>query len=152
MAYLIFNNSNDLVKIAANDSDRDSQNIVLSDHTVENVSDSDFLKIRTGVLIATYNGTNVTTTEFVVGSESNLQKILNDRIKLLSPFIENNLNNPLYNSLNSYKEYLENFNISSITLPLNKTWEEYCNENSITFYHPLQNILNVFERNKIYCI
>tara|TARA_R110000787_G_scaffold184096_1_gene295888 strand:+ start:729 stop:1151 length:423 start_codon:yes stop_codon:yes gene_type:complete len=138
MAYLIFNNNNDLVKIAANDSDRDSQNIVLSDHTVENVSDSDFLKIRTGVLIATYNGTNVTTTEFVVGSESNLQKILNDRIKLLSPFIENNLNNPLYNSLNSYKEYLENFNISSITLPLNKTWEEYCNENSITFYHPLQ--------------
>ena len=138
MAYLIFNNNNDLVKIAANDSDRDSQNIVLSDHTVENVSDSDFLKIRTGVLIATYNGTNVTTTEFVVGSESNLQKILNDRIKLLSPFIENNLNNPLYNSLNRYKEYLENFNISSITLPLNKTWEEYCNENSITFYHPLQ--------------
>ena len=45
MSYLIFNSDNNIVKIASNDSDRDSQNIVLSDHSVVSVSDSDFLKM-----------------------------------------------------------------------------------------------------------
>ena len=71
MSYIIFNNNNELVKIAANDSDRDSQNIVLSDHTIQNVSDSDFLKIRTGVSTATYDGTSVTLTDNVMPSLSN---------------------------------------------------------------------------------
>ena len=110
MAYLIFNNTNSLVKIAANDSDRDSQNIVLSDHTVESISDSDFLKIRTGVATATYDGTSVTLTDNVIVSVSEID----------------------------FKKYLENFDSSSLSFPYDKNIEQYCDENSIIFYHPLQ--------------
>tara|TARA_R110000803_G_scaffold8761_1_gene28194 strand:+ start:335 stop:763 length:429 start_codon:yes stop_codon:yes gene_type:complete len=140
MAYLIFNNTNSLVKIAANDSDRDSQNIVLSDHTVESISDSDFLKIRTGVATATYDGTSVTLTDNVIVSVSEIdfKKYLEQVIWVASNFLKENTSNSLYTSINQYKNYLENFDSSSLSFPYDKNIEQYCDENSIIFYHPLQ--------------
>lgn len=140
MSYLIFNSDNNIVKIASNDSDRDSQNIVLSDHSVVSVSDSDFLKIRTDVAIATYDGTNVTITDTgnITFDEATLKFIFKNLIKTITAFLENNQSNSLYVGINNYKEYLENFDTSTLTFPVDKGWEEYCKENSITFYHPLQ--------------
>ena len=145
MAYLIFNSDNNIVKIAASDSDRDSQNIVLAHHTVKDVSDSDFLKVRMGISIATYDGTNVTITDLTnmsinmsIENENQLKSTLKNITKTITDFIENNQGNLLYTGINNYKEYLKNFDTSSLTFPLNKSWEQYCNENSITFYHPLQ--------------
>ena len=145
MAYLIFNSDNNIVKIAASDSDRDSQNIVLAHHTVKDVSDSDFLKVRMGISIATYDGTNVTITDLTnmsinmsIENENQLKSTLKNIINIILNFSQNNQDNLLYNSLNNYKEYLENFDTSSLTFPVDKSWEHYCNENSITFYHPLQ--------------
>jgi|TARA_R100000084_G_scaffold35043_1_gene13930 hypothetical protein len=139
MAYLIFNSDNNLVKIAANDSDRDSQNIVLSNHSVVSVSDADFLKVKTGSS-ATYDGTSVTIVEqdALFNNFSNLQIHFDNVIKSIKEFSKNNASNSLYTNLNNYKEYLETFDSSSVSFPLNKTWEKYCDENSITFYHPLQ--------------
>ena len=141
MAYLIFNNDNHLIKIAANDSDRDSQNIVLSDHIVKSVSDSDFLKVRTDIATATYDGTNVTIVDqsnsFL--NETQLKKQINNIINLASDFLKTNNNgNSLYNSINEYKLYLEDLDTSSFSFPYEKSIEQYCDENSITFYHPLQ--------------
>ena len=133
MSYIIFNNNNELVKIAANDSDRDSQNIVLSDHTIQNVSDSDFLKIRTGVSTATYDGTSVTLTDNVMPSLSEINVII-----IASSFLEENKSNLLYTPINEYKNYLKNFDSSSLSFPSEKNLEQYCNENSLPFYHPLQ--------------
>ena len=140
MSYIIFNNNNELVKIAANDSDRDSQNIVLSDHTIQNVSDSDFLKIRTGVATATYDGTSVTLTDNVMPSlsEINFKEYLEDVIIIASSFLEENKSNLLYTPINEYKNYLKNFDSSSLSFPSEKNLEQYCNENSLPFYHPLQ--------------
>jgi hypothetical protein len=140
MSYIIFNNNNELVKIAANDSDRDSQNIVLSDHTIQNVSDSDFLKIQTGVATATYDGTNVTLTDNVMSSVSEIhfKKYLENVILMASNFLEENKSNLLYTPINEYKNYLENFDSSSLSFPSEKNLEQYCNENSLPFYHPLQ--------------
>ena len=141
MTYLIFNSDNNIVKIASNNSDRDSQNMVLSDHSVVSVSDADFLKVRTNVAIATYDGTDVTITDLsdnFIESENDLKLIFKDIINIILNFSQNNQDNLLYNSLNNYKEYLENFDTSSLTFPVDKSWEHYCNENSITFYHPLQ--------------
>ena len=139
MAYLIFNNDNNIVKIASSDLDRDSQNIVLADHTVRDVSDSDFLKVKTGAY-ATYDGTNVTITEMEnsFSDEESLKFYLKNVVSTLNSFLSENHDNPLYIDLNNYKEYLETFDTSPVTFPLNKSWEKYCNENSITFYHPLQ--------------
>tara|TARA_R110000823_G_scaffold143901_1_gene274150 strand:+ start:329 stop:760 length:432 start_codon:yes stop_codon:yes gene_type:complete len=141
MTYLIFNSDNNIVKIASNNSDRDSQNMVLSNHSVVSVSDADFLKVRTNVAIATYDGTDVTITDLsdnFIESENDLKLIFKDIINIILNFSQNNQDNLLYNSLNNYKEYLENFDTSSLTFPVDKSWEHYCNENSITFYHPLQ--------------
>ena len=50
----------------------------------------------------------------------------------------------MYNDLKTYKEFCENFNATDydgntiMTFPYNKSWEEYCNDNSITFFHTLQ--------------
>lgn len=139
MAYLIFNNNNDLVKIAANDSDRDSQNLILTQHSVVSVSDSDFLKVRTGASFASYDGTNATITEAEnYFNEESLKKYFENVVSLLNSFLSENMDNSLYDDMNNYKNYLLSFDTSSVTLPLNKSWEEYCNENSIVFYHPLQ--------------
>ena len=141
MAYLIFNEQNQLLKIAANDSERDSQNLILSDHSVVSISDSDFLKVRAGVTVVSYDGSNVTFTDISdssIADENTLKFILKQNIKIIEDFLNGNQDNSLYNSVKDYKSTLENFDTSSVTFPLNKTWEQYCNENSITFYHPLQ--------------
>jgi len=141
VAYLIFNSDNNLVKIAANDSDRDSQNIVLSDHSVVSISDDDFLKVKTNASEATYDGTNVTITDIsdpLIETEEGLKITIQNIIDAISYFAINNQDNTLYTPLNNYKTTLENFDTSSLTFPLNKSWEQYCSENSITFYHPLQ--------------
>ena len=141
MAYLIFNSDNQLSKIAANDSERDSQNLILSDYSVVTVSDADFLKVKTGVVLTSYDGSNVSFTDLsdsIITDENVLKSIIQNILNQLEEFFKGNKDNSLYNSLQNYKNTLETFDTSSITYPLNKTWEQYCNENSITFYHPLQ--------------
>ena len=141
MAYLIFNHRNNLVKIAANDSDRDSQNIVLSNHSVVNVSDDDFLRVKTNVVEVSYDGTNVTYTDVTdnyFSDENVLQSYLNDIKQSISSFLDVNRDHSLHDSLMAYYSDLDHFDMSSISFPMDKTWEQYCNENSITFYHPLQ--------------
>jgi hypothetical protein len=140
MGYLIFNNNNDLIKLAANDSDRDSQNIILSDHIVESVSDSDFLKIRKNEAIVIYDGTSVTVTDIATDSvdEIDFKNYLEQFILIASSFLKENKSNSLYTSINEYKNYLENFDSSSLSFPYDKNIEQHCDENSITFYHPLQ--------------
>jgi len=139
MAYFIFNSDNNLVKIAANDSDRDSQNLILSNHSVVTVSNDDFLKAKTGSFVI-YDGTNVTfrDQDSLFSNDSHLQSYFNNVTEAIEEFSKENSDNSLYTDLNNYKEYLENFDVSSVSFPLNKSWEQYCNENSITFYHPLQ--------------
>jgi len=141
MAYLIFNNQNQLSKIAANDLERDSQNLILSDYSVVTVSDADFLKVKTGVVLTSYDGSNVSLTDhsdIIITDENMLKSIIQSILNSLEQFLKGNQDNSLYNSVNDYKSTLENFDTSSVTFPLNKTWEQYCNENSITFYNPLQ--------------
>ena len=141
MAYLIFNNQNQLSKIAANDLERDSQNLILSDYSVVTVSDADFLKVKTGVVLTSYDGSNVSLTDhsdIIITDENMLKSIIQSILNSLEQFLKGNQDNSLYNSVNDYKSTLENFDTSLVTFPLNKTWEQYCNENSITFYNPLQ--------------
>ena len=49
-----------------------------------------------------------------------------------------NSSKSLYSSINDYNNYLKNFDYDSLTYPLNKTWEQYCNDNSINYINPLQ--------------
>ena len=140
MAYLIFNNNNCILKIAASDAHRDSLNMILSRHIVKDISDSDFLKIKLGLANISFDGSDVTITDVAssIQDEDSLKIQLKDKIKFIARFIDLNEGHLLYNEIQQYQNYLKDFDTSSLTFPLAKSWEQYCNENSITFFHPLQ--------------
>mgnify|MGYP000144417776 FL=1 len=144
MAYVIFNNNNDLVQIAANDADKDSLNINLSDHSVQSISDSDFSEIRLNKTTAIFDGSTVTNQllSYPEYTEATFKQAIESSIYRASCFVNvpSNQSNPMYTGIRQFLNDLEvlNLSTSSLTYPINKTLEEYCNENGITFYHPLQ--------------
>ena len=84
-----------------------------------------------------------------VVSFTNLDQLVFDQQSVLDQYLQgiisdiNNLavanpSNAMLAQANSYKDTLEAFDTSTITYPLNSSWEKYCSDNSITFLHPLQ--------------
>ena len=74
-------------------------------------------------------------------NQETLEKYHENIKPLLKDFLEPSTGNDtksLHNAIQSYSNTLESFDYSSITYPLNKSWEQYCEENSITYVHPLQ--------------
>jgi hypothetical protein len=138
MAYLIFN-GNDLYKIASSD-EKVHMNIEDVYYNVKTVSDSDFDNVRKNKKSAKLSGDSVVYEDIVTLfiNEESLQKHINEIVAQLEIFLESNPDNPMYSGLETYKNVLLSQDLSSITYPLNKTWEEYCVENSITYYSPLQ--------------
>ena len=142
MAYIITTNDN-LHKIAANENEKNDLNIFFPPAVAINISDADFLKLKKNKSYPTISGNTVSFTDVSISfeTEEDLKQYLNNlktAIKdFLSPHTENN-NKILYSTLNNYYNTIDNFNTSTITFPLNKSWEEYCEENSITYIHPLQ--------------
>lgn len=143
MAYFIFdNNTNALVKIAANDSDRDNLNLDLSLHAVVSVSDADFTKVKNNVAQPSYDGTNVTLSEAETFSldQSNLEIDIDNTKKLIKAFLDqpSNKEKSNYSAIKSYYDYLNELDFSSLTYPIESSWESYCQTNSISYFNTLQ--------------
>lgn len=162
MAYFIFSNENNLIKIALNDADKNCLNEDLSLCNVQSVSESDAESIIFNQKTLSFDGTTVTLTpidytlalndpdnpnasnsnydpEVNLLNADDLQSYINNFVKpLLKIFIENNPNNGMYDAINNYLEYLNNLDYSIITYPINFCWEKYCKDNNISFFHPLQ--------------
>jgi len=142
MAYFIFNSDNNIVKIAADDIERDNNNINItaSNYTLVSVTDEQFNKVRLNRGIPTLNSDQVVITDIIDNkeSENRLQEYLQDVSKTLKRFLKNNPSHPKFDAFEQYQELVYGFDTSSLTFPLNKSWESYCNDNSITFFHPLQ--------------
>ena len=49
-----------------------------------------------------------------------------------------NSSNSMLTACSNYRNYLETLDYSSLSFPLNSNWEKYCQDNSITYLHPLQ--------------
>ena len=142
MAYII-RNGNILTKIAKDDTDKNEQNLSPDIYSSINISDSDFKKIQTSRALVTIDGDNVTINDVASTTfeDSNaLTSDINLRKYLLKQFLDisSNSSKAIYSVAQTYYNTLDAFDISTITFPLNKTWEEYCEENSITYLHPLQ--------------
>ena len=143
MAYFIFEN-NYLSKIAANDADKNSLNLSPT-AVVKSVSDTDFEEVRQLIKrVSLFDGTNITYEVFEITGET---PILNEDdaklgnkgvIKIMNDFLQSNSSNSMYSAVSDYKNYLESFDYSTITYPMTVSWEKYCSDNSITFFHPLQ--------------
>ena len=158
MAYFIFDQNNSLTNIAKNDSDKDSLNRDVNTEIVKDVSDSDANSVILGESTVSFDGTNVTVTpvdtsvqpdvpdpnytpgttnafEDQTGLKNYIDKCVFPAVK---DFVDNNPNNSMYSGIKTYHDYLQNIDYSSITFPISVSWEKYCNDNGITFYHPLQ--------------
>jgi len=146
MAYIIFVNGEDRAyKIAANDSDKDNLNFVAEHCTVKSVSDADFNKIRLNQAWASLSGDTITYNDSVFSgfkSADELSSYLNNVKSLATPFVNANPSHPKKTEVENYISVINGIDTSSIVpdadTPLEKTWEQYCQDNGITFLHPLQ--------------
>ena len=144
MAYFIFNNNSELYRIAENDSEKNNLNINDDSLVItKTVNDEDFNKVKSNMCNVTLNEGNVTLTEInyggnVYNSSEILFSEISNRLKAFKDILKRNSNHPRVTDINNYITVLENFNVSTLTFPLDKTWEKYCEDNSITYINPLQ--------------
>jgi|TARA_R100001460_G_scaffold35576_4_gene68413 hypothetical protein len=143
MAYLIFNKTDSsLYKIAANETDKDNLNIIDDQWTIKDISDSDFTLVKNGEKLVELSGDTVTYTDVNMTYESAdlLQEWINNIISLINDFKANgnNQSNPNYDSVVAYGQYLNDFDTSTITYPLDKSWEQYCADTGVTYFNSLQ--------------
>lgn len=151
MAYAIITN-NELYRIASNETEKNDLNINESDYIIKDISDADFLKLKNNVASTTFANDTLTITDkpadTILGTAEEIQaeskRLLQEHhqnlINQFNAFLkgESNASKSLHSIIESYKNYLSNFDYDSLTYPLNKTWEEYCSENSISYINALQ--------------
>jgi len=140
MAYII-TNQNSLYKIAADDTAKSKLNINESDYEITTISDADFnkLKLQTGSLEhsnGSYSVVDIPNISII--NEDVLKKQIEFNIDFFERWMDNNQGHSNYNTVNSYCTYLRNFDTSSLTYPMNQTFEQYLVANSIDFISPLQ--------------
>jgi len=141
MAYVI-HVDNQLIKIAANENEKNDLNIFFPPAVAIDISEADFLKLKKNKVVATISEGTVNFTECSNSFETaeDLKEFLDNNIKKSSKdFLDaSNSHKILHSTINTYYNTLNSFDTSIITFPLNKSWEEYCEENSITYVHALQ--------------
>jgi hypothetical protein len=146
MAFAIFMHDN-LYRIASNTTEKNQLNVDESAYTIKEITDEQFSKIKLNKVMTSLSGGEVSledipfsptqgTTEehidFLKGYHEGIKKLIKE---FLNP---SNTSKSLYSVSENYLNYLNNLDYNSLTYPLNKTWEEYCEDNSISFINPLQ--------------
>lgn len=144
MAYAITLNNN-LLRIAANETEKNELTALNTPHTLIEISDEDFLKLKVRMDGFTIDGTTITFEDNpdpqVYNNSDELQEYINDIRDAMKRFIKNaNANTQsktLYTQVVNYENYLDTLDTSTITFPIN-TWEKYCEDNGITYLNLLQ--------------
>lgn len=142
MAFIIASKSNkgSVHRIAANQTDLDSLGLVQSHYSIETISDADFNNLKNNTkTIASHDGTNYvyndTTADFTADMYADAFRISKEALKRA---IEKEPSHADAAGWQTYLNYLESFDLSTITFPINKPWEKYCEDNSVTYYNVLQ--------------
>lgn len=146
MAYLIINDAGYLYRIASNEAEKNDINCTFPPYTTIDISDADFLKVKQNIVDANISNGSVTFIDNsdLISNSSTLEVQLKadheNIIKLLEYFLRStNSSKILYSTCQTYRDYLKDLDYSSLTFPITgKTWEQYCEDNSITYVHPLQ--------------
>lgn len=142
MAYVISKN-NIVMKVAANEAAKNEMNFAFPPYVATEVNDADFakyIKHRADFTIAgdgTVTAVDLEQPSFA--DQETLELYIGSVKETMNQFLKApNSSKTIYSTINTYKSTLDSFDFSTITYPLNKSWEEYCEENSITYVHPLQ--------------
>jgi len=136
MAYAIFINE-ELFKIAENDMQKDSLNISYDIYNAQTITSEQFSKLKKDRATASFSNNAVVFTDST-GEQKLNQEIVEvisvETTKLLNDFLNNNSSShAMYSACQNYKQVLESFDFSTIEENEDKTWGEYCEENSITY-------------------
>lgn len=144
MAYLVFSTDGLCVKICANDEEKN--NLILpniEEYTIKSVSESDFTLVKSNQKWASLSGDTINYTD--IDSIFVSSAALKTHFDILKPYLSNVKNHPshpIHDGVVAYINYLDSVDTNSIIpneqTPLQYSWEKYCLDNSITFYHPLQ--------------
>jgi len=155
MAYFIFDNNNSLVGICSNDTEKNAQNN-LENLTVKSVDQTNYEGVLFGTQSVSLVDGNLQYTSLVVGTQPNVPagKTISDDTyptqsdleayldRIVKPackeFVDNGTGNSMHSGVQAYYNYLVNLDLSTLSFPMSNTWEKYCSDNSITYYHPLQ--------------
>jgi hypothetical protein len=141
MAYLFFNAEGvgGLSSIST-DADKGSHRPDESYHAVKQVSDSDFESVRNGTKTAVLSGDNVSYNDEVVVYEAAavLNMYFDNIMAAFNAFIDNNPEHSMITSVTEYRNFINTFDTNTLTYPMEKSWEKHCEDNSITYFHPLQ--------------
>jgi hypothetical protein len=139
MAFVV--EKNGFFKIASNENEKNDINF-LEGATVHNLSDSDFNEVKQDKSKISISSGVVTVIQNETGLFENVDDLKQRHEKIKDSLYNFLINNPsskiLYSTAQTYSDTLNSFDYSTITFPLNKHWEEYCEDNSIQYIHPLQ--------------
>jgi len=144
MAYAITHNNN-LLRIAANETEKNELTAIITPHTEINISDSDFALIKQNNATWVIDGSSMTISEqsepgSIADAEA-LHVYLKDVRESINLLIANanasTQSKALYTQFVNYNNYLNTFDTSTVTYPIN-TWEKYCQDNGITYLNLLQ--------------
>ena len=142
MAYIISSDSTptNISKIAENDAAKDK--LYLSPlNVVHDISDSDFASLKNVTkVVSGYENDNFVFTDANThwDTQEELTSYINMKISVVGNTIERYPDHSDASSWTTYKNVLENFDTSTVSYPLNTSWEKYCEDNSITYINLLE--------------
>jgi hypothetical protein len=144
MAYAITLN-NALLRIAANETEKNELTAINTSHSTIDISDSDFIKFKVGVDLFTIDGDTITFSDNTdpgeIANAEALFTYLKDLRSTLTRFIESantgTQAKTLYTQVVNYNNYLDTFDTSTVSYPI-ISWEKYCQDNGITYLNLLQ--------------
>lgn len=142
MAFLIHKN-NSLFNIVENENQKNDLNYDLSSYISLTISQEDFNNIKKNLaspILTDGTLSLISRTAPFYDEEQQLKSYIDNVKNEIKSFIkvESNNNKILYNTAINYFNTLETFNTSTITFPMDISWEQHCENNSIDYLHPLQ--------------
>lgn len=145
MAYVIELN-NEVKNIAENETDKNNCIYPFPPAVAHEISDENFSKLRKNLATASVSGGVLSITEHseyatdvLCEDQEQLKTYIDSIIKKLDRYLKTHTNSDnIYSNAESYRNSLNSLDYSTLTFPFVGTWEKYCEDNSITYLHPLQ--------------
>lgn len=139
MAFVLFNNNSDVYAIAENENYLNNLNIIKSDYNIFSISNENFTFIRLNQKsIALKNGVIVYENIINNFNKENLAMYINRFLYKINDFLKNNSNHLFFQLWKDYDTLLKSLDLNNIEYPLNKSLEEYLEQNGSIALNTLQ--------------
>ena len=139
MALAVFNKDNDIYAIADDENYLNNLNIMKSDYNIFSISNENFNFVKLNQKsIYFVNGAIVYENQVNNYNKERLALYINQFLIKIGYFLQNNPNHLFFQLWKNYDTLLKSLNLDNIQYPLNKSLEEYLEQNGSTALNPLQ--------------